>query len=423
MVGSLPITGKATLWWEEIKTMRKIDEQQVMWQEFQKHFKDKYITKCYYDEKAKEFHELRLGALTMDEYVKQFISLLRYVPYMQEEKDKIQQFIRSLPNFMKEKLEFDYPRMMDDAGISKTATHQPPKQPLQCWGCGESHYYKNFLRKARTEQFLNMQEASIVGDIARSMPRINVALDNHQAEYQPTMTECEGMIVDQPVSILFDPSASLSYISPKPVEKCQLQSNKFNKSWLVQLATRTKRKVSAKTKNYHITVLGKPIHVDLNILPLGLYDVLIGMDWLEGCPSLVDCKEKSVSYLTDSGKRKEIQEINKSIKLHPIIANHLRRCIRKGYQIYVFQVGYNNDINNMTSLENIPIIQDFVDVFPESIPRLPPRHDIDFTIELVPRAALVSKAPYHMRTLELTELKMQLQELLDKGNFHPSVSP
>jgi len=92
----------------------KIDKEQVTWKEFQNHFKDKYLTEHYYNERAKEFHELRLGTLTIYEYVKRFTSLLRYVPYMQEEKAKIQHFISSLPNFMKEKLEFDYPRTMDD---------------------------------------------------------------------------------------------------------------------------------------------------------------------------------------------------------------------------------------------------------------------------------------------------------------------
>jgi len=62
----------------------------------------------------------------------------------------------------------------------------------------------------------------------------------------------------------------------------------------------------------------------------------------------------------------------------------------------------------MTSLENVPVIQEFADVFPESTPGLPPKHDIDFTIELVPGVAPVSKAPYHMSILELTKLKMQL---------------
>jgi len=87
-----------------------------------------------------------------------------------------------------------------------------------------------------------MQDASTVREVARRMPRINVALYDHQAEYQPTMIECEGMTPKQPVSVLFDPGASLSYVSPKVVEKCQLQSYEFTKPWLVQLATGQKER-------------------------------------------------------------------------------------------------------------------------------------------------------------------------------------
>ena len=62
-------------------------------------------------------------------------------------------------------------------------------------------------------------------------------------------------------------------------------------------------------------------------------------------------------------------------------------------------------------------------MFLDEIPGLPPKRDIDFTIELVPGAALVSKAPYRMSTPEMLELKMQLQELLEKKYIQPSVSP
>jgi hypothetical protein len=61
-------------------------------------------------------------------------------------------------------------------------------------------------------------------------------------------------------------------------------------------------------------------------------------------------------------------------------------------------------------------------VFKE-VPRLPPKRDIDFSINLMPGAAPVSKTPYIMSTLELKELQMQLEELLKKGYIHPSVSP
>lgn len=68
------------------------------------------------------------------------------------------------------------------------------------------------------------------------------------------------------------------------------------------------------------------------------------------------------------------------------------------------------------------MIHNFTDVFPQEIPGLPLKRDINFTIELVTRAAPMSRDPYRMSIPELTELKMQLQELLDKNYICPSVS-
>ena len=83
----------------------------------------------------------------------------------------------------------------------------------------------------------------------------------------------------------------------------------------------------------------------------------------------------------------------------------------------------NNDKETKPSLEDLPFLNDFKYVFPEEIPRLPPKRDIDFTIELVPGAVPASKAPYRLNTPELVELKLQLQELIDKEYIRPSVSP
>ena len=69
------------------------------------------------------------------------------------------------------------------------------------------------------------------------------------------------------------------------------------------------------------------------------------------------------------------------------------------------------------------MLQEFEDVFPDEILGLPPKRDIDFTIELVPGAAPMSKTLYRMSTPEMLELKMQLQELLEKKHIRLSVSP
>jgi hypothetical protein len=74
------------------------------------------------------------------------------------------------------------------------------------------------------------------------------------------------------------------------------------------------------------------------------------------------------------------------------------------------------------SLEDFTVLQEFKDVFQE-IPGFPPKREIYFSIDLVPRATPVSKTPYRMSTPELKELQMQLEELLKKGYILPSVSP
>ena len=74
-------------------------------------------------------------------------------------------------------------------------------------------------------------------------------------------------------------------------------------------------------------------------------------------------------------------------------------------------------------IEEIPIVQEFKDVFIEELPGIPLDREIEFTIDLLLDTAPISKAPYKMASLELKELKDQLQELLDKGFIRPNVSP
>ena len=74
-------------------------------------------------------------------------------------------------------------------------------------------------------------------------------------------------------------------------------------------------------------------------------------------------------------------------------------------------------------LEDIPVVQDFSDVFSDDLPGLPPERDIEFEINLVPDTNPISFSPYRMALAELKELKVQLQELVDKGFIRPSTSP
>ena len=69
------------------------------------------------------------------------------------------------------------------------------------------------------------------------------------------------------------------------------------------------------------------------------------------------------------------------------------------------------------------MIREYLDLFPEELPRIPPEREVDHSIDVVQGTTPILRAPYRMASTELKELKTQLQELLDKGFIRPSVSP
>jgi len=121
-------------------------------------------------------------------------------------------------------------------GFKKTTDN--PREPLKCWVCGEPHLLRNCpYRNTANKIIQNIQEASIFGDIDKSIHRINIGLDGRKENHQSTIVEIEGKIHDKKLSILFDLAASLSYVSPTLIDSNKVKKVKHTKSWLVQLTT------------------------------------------------------------------------------------------------------------------------------------------------------------------------------------------
>ncbi|GJS14704.1 putative reverse transcriptase domain-containing protein [Tanacetum coccineum] len=92
-----------------------------------------------------------------------------------------------------------------------------------------------------------------------------------------------------------------------------------------------------------------------------------------------------------------------------------------GYQVFVAQVIEKK--SDEKRLEDIPVVREFLEVFPEDLPGLPPVRQVEFQIDLIPGAAPVARAPYRLAPSEMQELSDQLQELADRGFIRPSTSP
>ena len=118
----------------------------------------------------------------------------------------------------------------------------------------------------------------------------------------------------------------------------------------------------------------------------------------------------------------KVQGILNKVCVRQIYALQAKKCVRKGCKLFAVNI-WDVESNREQRIEDVPVLEKFKDVFPEEILGLPPKQDLEFSIELTPRWVPTFKAPYCMSALELVELKLQLQELIEKGYIRPSVSP
>ena len=152
------------------------------------------------------------------------------------------------------------------------------------------------------------------------------------------MIEIEGMIIEQYFSIIIDLGANLSYVSPQIVEKCNLKLETFQQAWLEQLATGTKRKVTHKHPKTTVNLNGYETEIHLNILPLGSYDILVGMDQLDKKEEIMNFLDKTVHGIDNEGRVVIVKGKPKTISIRTISALHLKMTTTKGCQVYDVQV-------------------------------------------------------------------------------------
>ncbi|XP_075497662.1 uncharacterized protein LOC142534817 [Primulina tabacum] len=106
-----------------------------------------------------------------------------------------------------------------------------------------------------------------------------------------------------------------------------------------------------------------------------------------------------------------------------VSAIRMSRLLEHGHEGYLIYAVDVTEKKKEVGIEEIPIVAEFADVFPDEIPGFPPAREVEFGIELMPDTSPISRTPYRMAPAELRELKAQLQDLLDKGYIRPSVSP
>ncbi|GJV23965.1 putative reverse transcriptase domain-containing protein [Tanacetum coccineum] len=221
-------------------------------------------------------------------------------------------------------------------------------------------------------------------------------------------------------SILFDTGADRSFISTAFSTLIDIIPTTLDHGYDVELADGRIIWVNTLIRGCTLNFLNHPFNIDLMPVEMGSFDVIIGMDWLAKYHAVIVCDEKLVRV--PFGNKTLIFHGDGSnngheSRLNIISCTKAQKYLLEGCPIFLAQVTMKEaeDKSKEKQLEEVPIVQDFPEVFPEDLPGIPPTRQVEFQIDLIPGAAPVARAPYRLAPSEMKELSDQLKELSDKG--------
>ncbi|XP_057451855.1 uncharacterized protein LOC130743635 [Lotus japonicus] len=312
-----------------------------------------------------------------------------------------------------------YQRPADKVPIVGRGGAASPKEDVVCFKCNQKGHYANECGKeivcwkcqkpGHVERNCpNAAKAEPVLNIARgrrpSAPGRVFAISGEQAPMTDDLIQGTCTITGNSLMVLSDSGATHSFIAEECVKRLGLLTADLPFDLVV--TTHVADRLVTHTACLQCSLIYEDRKFLAILVCLGLkeLDVILGMYWLAQYHVLLDCANKAVVF-PDSG-----------------VTDYLNSyTLRKGSPAFVNSIVAK--AKNDSDVRNILIAQDYVDVFPEDVPGLPPVRETEFSIDIMPGTGPISMAPYRMTPAELAELAKQLEDLSSKGFIRPSVSP
>ncbi|TYJ98730.1 pol protein [Cucumis melo var. makuwa] len=378
---------RGTAWWETAERMLGGDVNKITWEQFKESFYAKFFSANVKHAKQQEFLKLEQSDMAVEQYDVEFDMLSHFTPdVIRDEASRIDKFVRGL--------------ILDLQGIERA-------DPSKVAGRGSSLGQK---RKAESQPVLapqrdlrsgdvfqrHRQELATVGRTLRELSTCGRCVRVHGGRCLIGSGVCFRCIQPRQNADVFPQKLIGTTLHQPPASQqgrvfCHYPS-RGRASWYC--SNRGGHVVKRKDKGMPGRVADHMLDVTLLVLDMQDFDVILGMDWLSANHSSIDCFRKEVVFNPPS---------------------------RTSFKFKGAGIVYTRELE--VSLSSESVVREYLDIFPDELPGLLPPREIDFTIELESGTTPISRAPYRMALAELKELKVQLQELLNKGFIRPSVSP
>jgi hypothetical protein len=207
----------------------------------------------------------------------------------------------------------------------------------------------------------------------------------------PDVVYGEFLVNSTSATMLFDSGASHSFVSACFVLKNSLRTVLLTTPLLIQTPGAI-LKCTLNCPRVKIMIDGVEFQADLVVLKIEGLDIILGMDWLRKHHRNISCSDRAVTLTNHNGIIVKCHP--QAPKAEPLVCNV-----------------------QATTVEEVPVICEYPDVFHEELLGMPLDRDLEFIIDFIPGTAPIAKRPYRIAANELEELKRQLRELQDKGNI------
>ncbi|XP_069150522.1 uncharacterized protein [Solanum lycopersicum] len=484
-LASYQLKDVAQTWCKMWRDSRVLGGVPVTWELFKTAFLERFFPREMKEAKVEEFINLKQGSMTVREYSLKFVKLSRYAtPLVSTSREEMSRFLTGINGDLEEDCraamlhdnmdlsrlmmhvqqvedsrkrrgvrDVRRPRPQDQAGPShgghrnNFGVREQPKFKKGQQSAGNSNPQRNTTpRGGRPEP-----KRGNGGEMQRPRKTCTKCGRMHLGECRQGTNACFGcgksghMVIDCPQNR--GQAGGNAQPRPTPHNAAAAEPPKRNRFYA--LKGREEQEKSADVVTGMLQVFSTSVYALLDpgstlsfvtpllaltfeILPEVLHDPIVVSTPLgenvrtervyKNCPIVVSGKAIRVVRFRFPNEEELVWEGYNPIRPNPLISNlKANKMMAKGLLCHLVSV---NDLDHdVPSIDSVPVVNEFLDVFPEDLPGVPPLREIDFGIDLEPDTKPISIPPYRMAPAELKELKLQLKDLTDKGFIQPSISP
>ncbi|KAL4013601.1 hypothetical protein IC575_025773 [Cucumis melo] len=428
------LTDRGTAWWETTERMLGGDVGQITWQQFKESFYAKFFSASLRDAKRQEFLNLEQGDMTVEQYDAEFDMLSRFAPEMiATEAARADKFVRGLRLDIQGLVRAFRPATHADAlrlavdlslqeransskvagrgstlGQKRKAEQQPIPVPQRNFRSGGE--FRRFQQKpfeageaARGKSLCPTCGKHHLGRCLfgtrtcfKCAPHQGKVFATNKTEAERAGTVVTGTlpVLGHYALVLFDSGSSHSFISSAFALHARLEVEPLHHVLSVSTPSGECMLSKEKVKACQIEIVGHVIEVTLLVLDMLDFDVILGMDWLAANHASIDCSRKEVAFNPPSMVSFKLKGEGSRSLPQVISAMRASKLLSQGTWSILASIVDTREVD--VSLSSEPVVRDYLDVFPEELPGLPPHREVEFAIELEPGTVPISRAPYRM---------------------------